>query len=593
MPHRKIRQTAERQPARRTRRSGADQRKYDAEFIINAVKRSYSSTESVEEAATDLGVPKSTLYRWRRQYGAQGGETQTGTLASEENTPLEATPQKESLSAESAPANPASLETAKPEQDAEYQTMASENSSIVPDLSISDSSIPDSSIPNPSVIAQGKQINASELYDKTSGRCAYCGDIIALEDMSVSRIIPGNKDDHINNLLPSCLPCHQLKGALTIKSFRSKVREEMRKTPRGRYVRLPQFKNKIHSNMKTLTFYFESVQMGNDLKKTEQAEKSALSGKDRLEIYHKTNGRCAYCGIKLELKYASLSYTEPPSPGEESGMDNQLSACLPCYQLKASLSLQKFRQLVGKSNDNRYAKLAQFKNINPILAQAVTFYFESANMLNDKKNVLGSLQVIKEKKLNGKQKIYDKTNGFCAYCGEPLGGVENMTKDHIIPLSHGGIDNDGNIFPACEPCNMHKGDWLLEEYREEVKIAVKEGVERYRKLQPDPNSPPVFYFETINVPTSDEETANEAAMKRELYDKTGGRCSYCGVKLELESMAMSCIIPLFAGGLHDAKNMLPACLGCNQKKASSDLESFNRAIGRVIEKTIQERAVVQ
>ena len=40
----------------------------------------------------------------------------------------------------------------------------------------------------------------------------------------------------------------------------------------------------------------------------------------------------------------------------------------------------------------------------------------------------------------------------CAYCGSK----ENITKDHIIPLTKGGTTSKSNMIPACNSCNTSK-----------------------------------------------------------------------------------------------------------------------------------------
>jgi 5-methylcytosine-specific restriction endonuclease McrA len=42
----------------------------------------------------------------------------------------------------------------------------------------------------------------------------------------------------------------------------------------------------------------------------------------------------------------------------------------------------------------------------------------------------------------------------CQYCGER----RHLTKDHVHPLSKGGIDRWDNVVAACEACNGRKGD---------------------------------------------------------------------------------------------------------------------------------------
>jgi 5-methylcytosine-specific restriction endonuclease McrA len=46
----------------------------------------------------------------------------------------------------------------------------------------------------------------------------------------------------------------------------------------------------------------------------------------------------------------------------------------------------------------------------------------------------------------------------CAYC---LCQCENLTMDHIEPLSRGGAHAAENIVPACRPCNSRKSDKVL------------------------------------------------------------------------------------------------------------------------------------
>lgn len=51
----------------------------------------------------------------------------------------------------------------------------------------------------------------------------------------------------------------------------------------------------------------------------------------------------------------------------------------------------------------------------------------------------------------------------CSYCNDffPL---DNMTKDHVIPVIKGGTDALGNIIPACKKCNHTKDKLSYQEY---------------------------------------------------------------------------------------------------------------------------------
>ena len=49
-----------------------EQKKYDREFKINAVKLYRESGKTLEELGKDLGVAKTTLYTWVREFKEQG-----------------------------------------------------------------------------------------------------------------------------------------------------------------------------------------------------------------------------------------------------------------------------------------------------------------------------------------------------------------------------------------------------------------------------------------------------------------------------------------------------------------------------------------
>ena len=55
--------------------------------------------------------------------------------------------------------------------------------------------------------------------------------------------------------------------------------------------------------------------------------------------------------------------------------------------------------------------------------------------------------------------------GECYYCHRKV-GRENLTMDHIVPLSRGGKSKKGNIVPACKDCNNKKKYLLPLEWTE-------------------------------------------------------------------------------------------------------------------------------
>lgn len=57
--------------------------------------------------------------------------------------------------------------------------------------------------------------------------------------------------------------------------------------------------------------------------------------------------------------------------------------------------------------------------------------------------------------------IYTRDDYKCVYCGS----TEDLTLDHIIPLSRGGNNDASNLATACRSCNSSKGAKTLQEWR--------------------------------------------------------------------------------------------------------------------------------
>lgn len=61
--------------------------------------------------------------------------------------------------------------------------------------------------------------------------------------------------------------------------------------------------------------------------------------------------------------------------------------------------------------------------------------------------------------------------GLCHWCGNSF-PKDDLTMDHVVPVSRGGLSSRGNLVPACKECNNRK-KYLLpiewEEYLSSVK----------------------------------------------------------------------------------------------------------------------------
>jgi len=62
--------------------------------------------------------------------------------------------------------------------------------------------------------------------------------------------------------------------------------------------------------------------------------------------------------------------------------------------------------------------------------------------------------------------------GVCHYCSCQV-GREQLTMDHMVPLSRGGKSKKGNIVPACKECNSKKKYLLPIEWEEYLESLAK------------------------------------------------------------------------------------------------------------------------
>jgi len=76
-------------------------------------------------------------------------------------------------------------------------------------------------------------------------------------------------------------------------------------------------------------------------------------------------------------------------------------------------------------------------------------------LYNSPQAYLFNLHVTKssEAKRIWRRDIREKWSHRCAYCGSDA----DITIDHIVPLSKGGLDFTNNVVACCKSCNQSKG----------------------------------------------------------------------------------------------------------------------------------------
>ncbi len=63
--------------------------------------------------------------------------------------------------------------------------------------------------------------------------------------------------------------------------------------------------------------------------------------------------------------------------------------------------------------------------------------------------------------------IYNNAHGRCELCGRKI-LLEDMTIDHVNPLSMGGEDDVDNLASTCFPCNLFKGNTLPDDFMQRI-----------------------------------------------------------------------------------------------------------------------------
>lgn len=116
-------------------------------------------------------------------------------------------------------------------------------------------------------------------------------------------------------------------------------------------------------------------------------------------------------------------------------------------------------------------------------------------------------------KLEIRQKVYEKCNGRCGYCGCEL-TISRMQIDHIWPqfsahLRPGfSIHGLENLMPSCARCNRWKSTFPLDAFRREITLQI-ERLNKYSAnyrlardfgLVKENGAGVEFYFEKITKP---------------------------------------------------------------------------------------------
>lgn len=109
-----------------------------------------------------------------------------------------------------------------------------------------------------------------------------------------------------------------------------------------------------------------------------------LSKQERMTVYEKMQGHCAYCGCELKYEDMQVDHVIPLNGWKEQGtdtLDNMLPACRSCNAYKHRMPVEAFRKMVENMprtlmrDCTTYRNAVRFGLVTPN-EHPVVFYFE-------------------------------------------------------------------------------------------------------------------------------------------------------------------------------------------------------------------------
>lgn len=109
--------------------------------------------------------------------------------------------------------------------------------------------------------------------------------------------------------------------------------------------------------------------------------RKTLSKEERMLVYCKMKGHCAYCGCELEYKDMQVDHVIPLAHGGEDAVDNMLPTCRGCNHYKRGMEFEKWRKQIEQiprvleRDCYTYRRGVSFGVVEP-KPHRVVFYFE-------------------------------------------------------------------------------------------------------------------------------------------------------------------------------------------------------------------------
>ena len=105
--------------------------------------------------------------------------------------------------------------------------------------------------------------------------------------------------------------------------------------------------------------------------------------KHKKELFEEMNGRCAYCGIELEYKKATIDHKVPLAVGGTNDRENLIICCFSCNHYKRNRDIEGFRKSIQNTVKwlkyiSAYRLALKYERIEEAdINKNIVFYFES------------------------------------------------------------------------------------------------------------------------------------------------------------------------------------------------------------------------
>lgn len=101
----------------------------------------------------------------------------------------------------------------------------------------------------------------TKVFEKFNGRCAYCGNEITVNNMTVDHIYPKSLGGSLSmfNCNPSCTRCNTLKANGTVEELREKILNSIQELKTNKHFQMVKKYKLTEIISEEVKFYFEEI----------------------------------------------------------------------------------------------------------------------------------------------------------------------------------------------------------------------------------------------------------------------------------------------------------------------------------------------